>query len=984
MVVEELEPNRDLHRQPLFQIAFTLQPISDESWDMPGLQLEGMAVEGTDAKFDLTFAVQESPSAVSVTVEYASEIFDPETVRRIIGHWERFLSDAVSKLDKPISRVEILDEEERNKLLNVWNYTEYTLPKASLPELFEQQVKNNPNAIALCTEDEEWTYRVLDDRSNVIAHCLRRANVAPEELVGVCLDRTPMFVAALLGILKAGAVYVPLDPLYPIERLQYLLRDTKSRIIVTNAQHSNIIATLQPAVVLDVDNLEIDNITPFKIRNPNADQLAYVMYTSGSTGIPKGVAVSHKAIVRLVFGLPGLSFCKEDVFLAAAPLGFDASTFEIWTPLLNGAKLAFVTSNPTLEELHKALTGFGFTTLWLTASLFHLMEATLPGAFINIKKLLTGGDVVSASAVERVLHRGGPVVVNGYGPTETTTFACIHIMAPTAEELERSIPIGKPIGNTKVYVLDGAMRLVPEGVTGELYIGGAGLARGYWSRPAVTAERFLPNAYSTSPGERLYRTGDLVYWRPEGCLEFVGRTDRQVKIRGFRVELAEVETALLRYPNVTEAAVLAFPGLDGSLALEAYVEGTGTLEADLAEFLRRILPEHSLPSRFVFLNPLPRNPSGKLDRDSLAEKRKKLVVDGARRRSDIAPRDRLELTLVRIWEDLLGHSDFDIHSEFFSVGGTSLLSLALVSRITNALGTALPAALLFQNRTIESQAAVVRSRTRWNPHLSDDIVIPLTQDSGRSPLILVHTGSGTALCYYHLAQAIRDEATVLGIQSPGLLEEVPLYRSVEESALYYLEKITQIRPHGPYRLGGISAGGPIAFEMARRLTEQNETVESVFLFDASAPPPNQLGRADLVLPSETDLLWDMLQQMESQEIDEDTFRALSQEDQLLQVSITAKTSHRAPPDLQPSEISRLTTVLSQAGRARSAYCGRQYDGQVVLFRAEDQQQSPSQSVALGWERYCKNVEVHFVGGTHQTMLNLPFVPRLAATLQSYL
>jgi len=714
------------------------------------------------------------------------------------------------------------------------------------------------------------------------------------------------------------------------------------------------------------------------------DQLAYVIYTSGSTGTPKGVAITHRAITRLVLNTDYVQIQPHDVIGQLANTSFDAATFEIWGALLTGAQCVILDPDRALSiaGLRAEIVRTGVTTMFLTAALFNQFVSEDPASLASLRHLLVGGEVVDPGPVARVLAAAPPErLLNGYGPTETTTFAT-WMEVTRCDARDATVPIGRPLANSEAHVLDRGMRAAPPHVIGELYIGGSGLARGYWARPSLTAERFVPHPYAIEPGARLYRTGDLVTRRADGMLDFVRRVDDQVKIRGFRVELGEVEHALTQHPKVRAAVALAAPARDGARRLVAYVvaDADGPSDVALGDFLRASVPEYLVPTLIMRLDAFPLTPNGKIDRDALLAMQEKAAMEPPAGEQSVAPRDRLELALLCIWEDLLGTRAFDVRSDFFTVGGTSLLSLALVSRITTDLGTALPAALVFQNRTIESQAAVIRARARWTPVLSGDIVLPLTREWGGKPLALVHTGSGTAFCYYNLAQALAGAAQVYGIQSPGLLEETPVYRTVEQCAALYLEQLLQVLPQGPYRLGGVSAGGPIAFAMARELRARGADVELVILFDASAPPGDRL----VTLPSEEDLLWDVLLQIGTSDHDEGTFRALPYEERLRYVTACAKDARRAPPDLEPAQIERLVTLLSHAGQAKAAYRAGPYDGRVVLFRAEDQLHEAGSSPTLGWERFCPNVEVVTVGGTHPTMLNPPFIPRLAAELRRYL
>ena len=503
-----------------------------------------------------------------------------------------------------------------------WNDTARAIPSATLPELFAAQVAKTPDATAVVLEDERLTYRELDARSSQLAHHLRAHGVGPEVVVGLCVERSLEMLVGLLGILKAGGAYLPLDPDYPPERLAFMLDDAGAPVLVT---HSALLDRLPEhharIVCLDADWPAIaaqPTSAPALALDPQ--NTVYVTYTSGSTGTPKGVVIAHHNVVRLVKSANYVELTPDDVFLQLAPLSFDASTFEIWGALLNGARLVIYPDDAfELARLKRVVAEAGISVLWLTAALFHqVVDEDLP-AIACVRKLLAGGDVLSATHVRQVIEAGtGCQLINGYGPTEGTTFsACFPARGPTT--FRDSVPIGRPISNTQVYVLDGGLQPVPAGVAGELYIAGAGLARGYLGRAGLTAERFVADPFGPA-GSRMYRTGDLARWRADGVLDFLGRADAQVKLRGFRIEPGEIEAALLRHADVAQAAVIAREDEPGDKRLVAYVVAAAGASADAAALrahLAASLPDYMVPSAFVVLDKLPLTPNGKLDRKAL-------------------------------------------------------------------------------------------------------------------------------------------------------------------------------------------------------------------------------------------------------------------------------------------------------------------------------------------------------------------------------
>jgi len=574
-LVEELQPERNLSHNPLFQVMFALQNAPSSTLELEGLTLHSLEIDRGIARFDLTLFIWEQAETLHGTVEYSTDLFDAATIRRMLGHFQVLLEGIVAHPDQHLSALPLLTDAERHQLLVEWNNTRTDYPKDQcVHELFEAQARKSPEAVAVIFEDEQMTYDELNRRANQLAHYLRWQGVGPEVRVGIALERSIEMVVGLLGILKAGGAYVPLDPAYPAERLRFMLADAEVPVLVTQASLVKSLPEHGAAVVcLDADWERIakqseENVT----SRVGAENLAYVIYTSGSTGQPKGVAVMHRSVVRLIKETNYVHLASNEVFLQFAPISFDASTFELWGCLLNGARLVvFSAHTPSLEELGRALRRYQVTTLWLTAGLFHQMVGDHLEGLRGVRQLLAGGDVLSVPHVERVLQELRECrLINGYGPTENTTFTCCYTIT-SADGIRGSVPIGRPIANTQVYVLDQHMNPVPIGVAGELYIGGDGLARCYLNRPDLTAEKFIADPFSEEPEARLYNTGDLVRYLPDSNIEFLGRIDHQVKIRGFRIELEEIETVLAVHPAVEQAVVLAREDEPGDKRLVAYV-----------------------------------------------------------------------------------------------------------------------------------------------------------------------------------------------------------------------------------------------------------------------------------------------------------------------------------------------------------------------------------------------------------------------------
>ena len=529
---------------------------------------------------------------------FNTDLFDRDTIERFGTHFQKVLTEVVRDPDQRISDVQILTDTERQQMLFDWNDTSSKYPRdRCVHQLFEQQVEHSPDAVAVVYGDEQLTYRQLNARANQLAHYLKSFGVGPEVLVGICLERSLEMIIAVLGILKAGGAYVPLDPEYPQERLAFMLADTQTPVLLTQQKLlSGIPETAAHVVCLDSHWEAIGKESHENpISDAVAENLVYVMYTSGSTGRPKGVCVTHRNVVRLVKETNYASLGAKEVFLQFAPISFDASTLELWGPLLNGGRLVvFPQALPSLAQLGEVIEQHQVTILWLTAGLFRQMVEDHLDSLGSVRQFLAGGDVLSVPHVKRVLEQlDGCCLINGYGPTENTTFTACYPMTDVPA-LGSSVPIGRPIANTQVYILDAQLQPVPIGVAGELYTGGDGLGRGYLNRPELTAEKFIPDPFSEDPAARLYKTGDLARYLPDGSIEFLGRIDHQVKIRGFRIELGEVESVLGRHPAVEDAVVIAREDVPGDKRLVAYVVAShepAPTFSELRSFLKEKLPD---------------------------------------------------------------------------------------------------------------------------------------------------------------------------------------------------------------------------------------------------------------------------------------------------------------------------------------------------------------------------------------------------------
>ncbi|HEX4945593.1 MAG TPA: amino acid adenylation domain-containing protein, partial [Blastocatellia bacterium] len=678
-VVAELRPERSLSYNPIFQTAFALQTETHTTMSAAGLQISSVKLGSITAKFDLFLSACEVPDGLRLVVEYNTDLFEAATIERWVGHYQHLLTSIVVDPQLRLSDLTLLSAEEQQQIKR-WNETATPYPRElSIAQLFEAQVNRTPDAIAMVAGEVQMSYHELNRRANQLAHALRSLGVKPDSLVGIFTDRSLLTVIGALGILKAGGAYLPLDADYPKSRLQFMLEDAQAPVILTQQA----MLSKLPETAATILSLDTGSFSQYSADNPDpvtkAEDLAYVIYTSGSTGHPKGVAIPQRAVNRLVFHTNYVQLTPQDVIAQVSNVSFDAATFELWGSLLHGGKLVLINKDIALSptDFVQQLREQNVTTLFLTTAYFNLLAREVPTAFRTLKTLMFGGEACDPAAVREVLQHGPPErLLHVYGPTESTTFATWHLIEAVPEEA-KTIPIGRPLSNTTIAILNRYLTPVPVGIPGELYIGGDGLARGYLHQPELTAEKFTRVQAAGSNAPILYRTGDIARYLPDGSIEFIGRKDHQIKLRGFRIELGEIETALLAHPGVQECVVtlLAARGRDKQLA--AYfvpAQSPAPAAGELRTFLQERLPEYMLPALFVPLNVFPLNPNGKVDRQRLPQPQPLPINEVV---TTAQPQDELELKLTWLWEKALGVSPIGTQDNFFALGGHSLIAVRL-------------------------------------------------------------------------------------------------------------------------------------------------------------------------------------------------------------------------------------------------------------------------------------------------------------------
>ncbi len=717
-LVEDLHPERDLSRTPIFQVQFSLQNTPTQALDLPGVSLKLLENHNRTTKFDFTVFLFDLPEGLTTTLEYNVDLYDESTIDRLLRHWETLLTGSVAAPGLRLADLPMLAAEERAQLLTGW--TEFPA-EPSIHRLFEAQAAKHPKNVAAVYEVSELSYRKLNERANQLAWRLRAMGVGPETPVGLCVERSLDTIVGILGILKAGGAYVPLDPAYPAERLSWILENALSTssapVLVTQSHLVERFDAPYPMVLLDKDRASlagesIENLSDLPGMSP--DNVAYVIYTSGSTGRPKGVPVTHANAVRLFSATDGwFGFGPEDVWTVFHSYAFDFSVWEIWGALLYGGRLVMVPREVSMNPaaFYELLVTEGVTVLSQTPSAFRQLikaDEEEGRGKLALEWVVFGGEALDLAALAPWIERHGdekPRLINMYGITETTVHVTFRPVTSTDLDRPGASPVGEPIPDLQVYLLGTHQELLPVGVPGEIHVGGAGLARGYLTRPELTAERFIPDPFSSRPGSRLYRSGDLARRRPDGDLDYLGRIDGQVKIRGFRIELGEIESALNRHPGLRESVVMAQMGATGDRRLVAWIvpKDGPVSNAELREHLLLTLPEYMVPAAFVSLDKLPLTTHGKVDRRALPEPGSVLLPAAEL----VAPRSRTEARLAEIWREVLRVEQVGVHDNFFELGGHSLLVSQLSSRVRNAFGVELPLRQVFEAPTLEALAARV-------------------------------------------------------------------------------------------------------------------------------------------------------------------------------------------------------------------------------------------------------------------------------------
>jgi len=915
---------------------------------------------------------------------YNPSRFEKESIEGLGRRFEYFLGKIAADPECKIAEIPILTDYELRQILVEWNQTSVKWPREKcIHHFFEEQAAETPGAIALIFGEQRVTYRELNHRANQTAHYLQSLGVRPEMLVGICLERSIEMIVAILGILKAGGAYVPLDPNYPKDRLEHILTDSQASVLLTSknlADRSD--RSKAKAVYVDEHS---DTISEHSGDNciseiaPN--NLAYVIYTSGSTGKPKGVAIEHRSAVALL-SWAATVFNPEELrgTLASTSVCFDLSVYEMFAPLSCGGTVILVEN---ILHLPAAAAAAEVTLINTVPSAITELVRT-NGIPASVQTINLAGEPLKTSLV-RSLYEIKTVkkVYDLYGPSEDTTYSTFTLRNTTRET------IGRPISNTQAYILDSHLQPVPVGCAGELYLGGDGLARGYFNRPELTDERFVKDPFGTDAASRLYKTGDLVRYLATGEIEYLGRIDNQVKIRGFRIELGEIENALASHPSIKETVVVAKEDRPGEKQLTAYFvchTGAAASVADLRKFLKSTLPDYMIPSAFVDLAAIPLTPNGKIDKKALPVPSSVVAGDD----QFVEHRDELESTLVGIWERILGVQPIGIKDNFFELGGHSLIAVRMFVEVEETFGKNIPLATLFEAGTIERLAEILR-KEEWKEKESS--LVPIQPDGIKPIFFCVHAKGGNVLFYRDLAKHLGTDQPFYGLQARRLGGRQLGHSTVEEMAEYYIREIRKIQPTGPYFLGGSSFGGLGAFEMAQQLMSQGEKVALLALLDTGTPDyprllPNNNGlRARFY--TTTRRLQHHLAMLRAFNADEKADYVIAKLNKT-KVKYQRKVRNGLKKAVRRFYVSAVgngsipTSYIQledQIWRAGLSYKPKPYSGKVTLFRASHQPLGIYPDPTLGWKEFVVGeLETHEVPGHHGSIVTEPYVGSLAKQL----
>ncbi len=991
-IVEELKVTRTPNISPLFQVMFNFLDMFDEEILLGDSSMVMIDKRRHISQFDLSLHIYGTAGKLNCVLEYNTNLFKRSRMERMAGHFMQLVNSLMMKPDQKIRQIPLLTDNEKKVIFEDWNATKVDFPENQcIHQLFETQVTKTPDKVAVRDEKRQMTYTGLNQKANKLARYLHKSGAVEGSLVAICMERSTDILVALLAVQKSGCTYIPLDPIYPKDRLALILEDGNPVVMLTERK---LLGSLPETTAKNIFIEEVDAYlnesgenTDFKVT---PETIAYLIYTSGSTGKPKGVQIQQRALVNFIASMakkPGIA--ADDIMLAVTTISFDIAGLEMYLPITYGASV-FVASHETSmnpDLLIERIEDTGATILQATPVTFRMLNSAEWGGSKKLK-ILCGGEAMPKELAYDLIRKCEELW-NMYGPTETTVWSTVEKVVINDNDKIGYINLGKPIDNTFVYVLNPEFQPIPVGYPGELFIGGDGLAKGYFNLPEMTRDKFLPDPFAKVPGARMYRTGDLVQQTEEGKLEFLNRVDSQVKIRGFRIELGEIESALTQWDTIKDNVVIVREDTPGDKKLVAYIIKKDQGETDLVElrqFLKTKIPEYMVPTAFVFIEQFPLTPNGKIDRKALPSP---LEVAPQEAKAYVGPRTEIENKLAKIWEDVLKVPRIGIDENFFEIGGHSMLAVTLMVKIEKELGTRLPLSVLFDHSNIEEMAKLLDKK---EDQVSWGSLVPIRSKGSKKPLYLVHGAGLNLLLYTTIVAHLDPDQPVFGLQAKGLdgVDE-PLY-TIEGIAAYYNAEIMKVDKSGSYALAGFSMGGQLAYEMARQLVEAGQKVSFLGVFDTVSENASDMHipflkryylRMDRLFHQVFWITGTFLKLPVNKKLEfaKAKYKSIKQK-------ITKDDYKLKPEGVSVGKQSELPKYLHKVHKANyialEKYILPPYPGRLHLFRATDQKFYIKDPVCYGWDEFVDEVVILHIPGEHSTIFAPPNDKIFAEALQKCL
>jgi amino acid adenylation domain-containing protein len=993
-VVDAVVKDRDLGRHPLFQVMFVLQNTPEvPELKLGKLQLASEGHEQRTTQFDISFLLSETGTGLVGTVEYATDLYGEDTIARMTGHYINLLNSVAAAPETAAGKLSMLSVEEE-AALNKFNDTKSAYPNDKhIIGLFEEQAAQNPDAVAIVFEEENLTYKALNERSNQLARYLQKRGVKAETLVPICVERSLEMIIGILGILKAGGAYVPIDPEYPQDRINYMLEDTEAELMISSRSGRAKLNKGITIIALDGDGEAINKEKTGNLETViSADQLAYVIYTSGSTGRPKGVMIEHGSLLNYCLTFKSYyAISDKDKILQQSSVSFDTMVEEVYPGLISGASMIIVKEGGRdIYTLRNKIENEGISILSSTPTVIDWLnkELTTTG---RLRYIISGGEVLPPHYINNLYSK--VPIVNTYGPSEST----VCVTYNKIDELASASLIGKPIANTQVYILNKENELAPMGVTGELCVGGVQVARGYLNNPGLTSEKFIKDPFSSEPGAKLYRTGDLAKWQPDGTIVYQGRIDDQVKIRGYRIELGEIESVLNEHNNIRQGVVVVKADKQGNNRLIGYVVAEGVFDKQAIQtFLNTRLPEYMVPAIWVELEAIPLTPNGKIDRKALPDP--DLTAQPI---EYTAPRNETEQVLAAIWQELLRVEQVGIYDNFFELGGYSLLAMRVVSAIRNVLNAEINVRDIFVNPSIAELATHLKANNKKKLRA----LTPIKTSGNKTPLYIICGAGGTVFKFREFANLLDQDQPVYGLQQFIDGEDPDEFPdTIEGVAAEYIEEILSENPDGPYALSGHCLGGTIAFEMANQLKAKGKKVTLLAMFDANVREQHTIEEQEEIRPSLKNFYFipttiKAIISIISVKIRFELFLLIKHPKVALQYKIRSIPPLFAYPEKAQEIIDKdvFDKLTDKLLRALNTYELKSYYGEILLFNAMKdyffvdtenkilyKELPVNHKAKLAWKKHAESIKSYDVEGEHSTIFEPENASNFAEILQKHL